>query len=373
MDLYVRGFYDIFICLSRGGRFDKIQVNNMQIFLISAIICFIVALAVRKLALHHKVLDTPDNERKQHAGPVPLWGGLAIFIAFWCVVAWLVFVINIEHKHLSGLNLVGMFAGSLLLLIIGLADDKYKLSPKLRLLATALAAVAVIAGGTEFSGITNPFGGMIPLDQIKIGNFLLLANIIIFFWIMGMTYAVKIIDGLDGLAVGIVLIGALMIYFLTYKGIYYQADVSAVSLALAGVCLGFLILNFYPAKIYLGEAGGLILGFILGALAIVAGGKIATALLVMAIPVLDLIRVIYLRIKIKQPVFQGDRRHLHFQLLDLGLKHWQAVMVLYAFAFLFGISTLFLQSKHKLFVLAVLAIAMLIFGIWLGSREERDK
>lgn len=345
----------------------------MLIFVVSATISLLLALGVRFIAMKKKALDMPDGGRKRHDQPVPLWGGAAIFLTFWLVVGWLIFAAGLPHKHLSNQSLVCVFIGSLILLLVGLFDDKLKLSPKSRLAATVLAAIAVIIGGTEFSGITNPFGGMIPLDQIKIGNFLVLANLIVFFWILGMTYAVKILDGLDGLSVGIVLIGALMIYFLTRKGIYYQADISAISLVLAGACFGFLFLNFYPARLYLGESGGLFLGFILGVLAIVAGGKIATALLVMAIPVLDLVRVIYLRFKIKQPIFQGDRRHLHFQLLDLGLKHWQAVLMLYAFAFLFGISTLFLQSKHKLIVLAVLAIGMLVFGSWLGRSEAKFK
>jgi UDP-GlcNAc:undecaprenyl-phosphate GlcNAc-1-phosphate transferase len=343
----------------------------MSYFIISAIICFGLTLTVRRIAIKRNILDHPDNGRKQHAAPVPLFGGLAIFIAFWLVVIWLTVFTGFNHKHLPIASLVGVFSGSLILLAAGLLDDKYKISPAWRLAATAIAAVSVIIGGTQFAAVTNPFGGMIPLDAIKIGGVAVLACAVVFFWLVGMTYTVKILDGLDGLATGIVLIGALTIHFLTASGKLYQGDITVISLVLAGVCAGFLVLNFHPAKIYLGESGGLFLGFILGVLAIIAGGKFATALLVLAIPILDLARVIYLRLKTGQPIFTGDRRHLHFKLIDFGLGHVQAVILLYFIAFAFGITTLFLQSKEKLIVLSLLTAGMIIFGIWLARREAK--
>lgn len=345
----------------------------MPIFLVTFILAFFLALAVRYFAAKMKILDVPDNERRFHAGPIPLFGGLAIFLSFWIVLGWLLFFTGFIHKHLPNASLIAIFIGSACLLIIGLLDDKYKISAKVRLAVTAIAASCIIFGGTEFTAVTNPFGGTIPLDTIKIGNFLVLANIVVFFWILGMTYTVKILDGLDGLAAGIALIGTLMIYFLTRKGVFYQADISTISLILAGACAGFLVLNFYPAKIFLGESGGLFLGFMLGVLAIVAGGKFATALLVLAVPILDLVRVIYLRIKIKQPLFQGDRKHLHFEMLNLGLNHVQVVVLLYLIAFIFGITTLFLKSWGKLIVLTLLTCGMIGLGVWLTKKQQSAK
>jgi len=202
------------------------------------------------------------------------------------------------------------------------------------------------------------------------GTFSILSGLIVFVWLLGMMYTTKISDGLDGLSTGIVLIGALMIFFLSRTGKFFQPDVAVVALILAGACLGFLFFNFYPAKIFLGEGGGLFLGFILGVLAIIAGGKIATALLVMAIPMLDFIRVIYLRFKIKQPLLKGDRRHLHYQLLDLGLGHRQTVLILYAISFAFGLTTLFLKSQEKMIVLLLLSVMMNFVGILLGRQDE---
>lgn len=343
----------------------------MPIFLISAVICLVLTLVVRQVAIWADVVDYPDTERKKHSAPTPMWGGLAIFLSFWAIVIYLTSFTDLNHKHLSYASLIGAFMGSAILVFIGLLDDKYKLSPTTRLAATAIAAFCVIAGGTELTAITNPFGGYIELDRWIIGDILIMANAVIFLWIFGMTYTVKILDGLDGLVAGVVMIGALMIHFLTASGIFYQADMTVVSLVLAGVCAGFLILNFYPAKIFLGESGGLFLGFILAVLAIIAGGKFATALLVMAVPILDLARVIYLRVKTGQPLFSGDRRHLHFALLDLGLSHMQTVFLFYGISLAFGVTTLFLHSRGKLIVLAILSLSMLIFGVWLARQKEK--
>lgn len=345
----------------------------MTIFLASAAISLVLTLIVRKIALKLNVVDAPDNDRKKHQGIIPLLGGIAVFLAFWVVVFYVLNYTGVARKHLSDASLLGMFLGSAILVVIGALDDKFNLPPIVRLGATVVAAFCVIAGGSELTSITNPFGGYIPLDAWFIGDVLVLAGALIFFWIMGMTYTVKILDGLDGLATGVVMIGALMIHFLTASGKFYQADVAALSIILAGVCAGFLILNFHPAKIFLGESGGLFLGFILGSLAIVAGGKIATALLVMAVPVLDLVRVIYLRVKNKQSIFSGDRRHLHFVLVDMGLGQRRAVLIYYFLAFAFGISTLYLRSSQKLIALGALTLGMIIFEVWLTARPAQIK
>lgn len=343
----------------------------MIYFLISFTISFVITLIIRQLAIKWQIFDIPDGDRKRHDKPIPLLGGLAIFASFWLIIFWLITFTDFNYNNLQFSSLLGVFVGSLILIIVGFLDDKYKISPAWRLVATAMAAGCVIIGGTSLTAITNPFGGVIGLDYFSIGNFLILANLVVFIWLVGMTYTVKICDGLDGLSTGIVLIGALMIYLLTASGPYQQVDISIIALVLAGVCFGFLILNFYPAKIYLGESGGLFLGFILGVLAIVAGGKIATALLVMAVPILDLVRVIYLRLKVGQPIFKGDRKHLHFELVDLGFKHWQAVLLLYLISIIFGFTTLFLESKFKLLVLIFLVVGMACFGIWLAKRKQK--
>jgi UDP-GlcNAc:undecaprenyl-phosphate GlcNAc-1-phosphate transferase len=162
------------------------------------------------------------------------------------------------------------------------------------------------------------------------------------------------------LVTGIAGIGAVVIFLLSLTPQVMQTPTAFLAITLAGALLGFLILNFYPAKIFLGESGSTFAGFMLAVLAIVSGGKIATAVLVMGIPLLDALWVILQRISNKQSIFAGDRRHLHFRLLDIGFSEPQAVLFLYALSGFFGATALFLQSMGKLVALGILVGVMVV-------------
>jgi UDP-GlcNAc:undecaprenyl-phosphate GlcNAc-1-phosphate transferase len=325
-------------------------------FLLSAVFTWL----VKKFALKLNIVDHPDDDRHLHSKPTPLLGGLAIFLSFWAVTIFLIFhpVYGVD-RIVNQLILAGF--ASLIIFFIGIADDIRPLSAKLRLLFVALAVFICAIYFPWLTKITNPFGDYIELGQV-------IGALLVFFWLMGTTYTVKILDGLDGLATGVVAIGAFIILLLTSYTKFYQPNVSLVSGIFLAACLGFLLFNFYPAKIFLGESGSMFLGFMLGVLAIIGGGKLATALLVMAIPILDIIRVVYKRIRRGQPIFKGDREHLHFRLLDAGFSHRRAVLLLYFLAFLFGIATLFLQSLQKLYALIVLVVLMAIISHYVGRK-----
>lgn len=325
-------------------------------FLLSAVL----TLLVRKIALKLNIVDHPDGQRHLHAKPTPLLGGVAIFLSFWAVILFLIFnpVYGME-KIMDQLMMA--FISGMIIFLIGIADDIRPLSAKFRLMFVAVAVLICAIFFPWLTKITNPFGGFLELTQT-------VGGILVFFWLMGTTYTVKILDGLDGLATGIVAIGAFIILLLTSVTKFYQPNVSLVAGIFLAVCLGFLVFNFYPAKIFLGESGSMFIGFMLGVLAIIGGGKLATALLVMAIPILDIIRVVYKRMRRGQPVFKGDREHLHFRLLDSGLSHRRAVLLLYFLAFLFGITTLFLQSIQKLYALLALVVLMAIISHYVGKK-----
>ncbi len=349
----------------------------MQYFLITFILSLIFTFFTLKLAKKLDIVDKPEGIRKLHGRNVPLLGGLAIFLSFWSVVGYLSFFTDIFHRHIEPREFIGVFLGSVILMILGFFDDKENLSAKKRLMITCAAIAIAVLGGVDLQMVTNPFGGIINLeifglDLFGYGHIFILADLIVFFWLLGMMYTTKILDGLDGLTTGIVFIGALMIASLSNTAKFFQPETATLALILAGACLGFLFFNFYPAKIFLGEGGSLLLGFLLGVLAVIAGGKIATALLVMAIPILDLARVIFMRILHKQPFYKGDRRHLHFQLVDAGLGHRQSVILFYIIAFAFGFTTLFLQSWQKLLVLGLLCVAMLCLGFWLARKNKQN-
>ena len=330
-------------------------------FLVTFFLSALITLLVRKTALKLNVVDCPDEERHLHEKPTPLLGGVAIFLSFWAVVLFLIFNPIYGLEKIKDQLLVALISGSIIMLI-GIADDLRPLSAKIRLFGVMAAILICSIYVPWLAKITNPFGGYVDLVAMAGG-------VVVFLWLMGMTYTVKILDGLDGLATGVVAIGAFIILLLTSTTKFYQPNVALVAGIFLAACLGFLIFNFYPAKIFLGESGSMFLGFMLGVLAIIGGGKLATALLVMAIPILDIIRVVYKRIRRGQPVFKGDREHLHFRLVDSGFSHRQAVLLLYGLAFLFGMATLFLQSMQKLYALLVLVFLMVIISHYVGRKK----
>lgn len=330
-------------------------------FFLAFIASLVVTWLVRLIALKLKIVDLPDGDRKRHAQAVPLLGGVAIFITFWALVLYILFVHPLFGVRILMDKLVATCIASIIILCIGVADDIRPYSAKLRLILTAIAVVVAVGLGVGLNKLTNPFGGYVELA-------LTLGNVIAFFWLMGIMYTTKVLDGLDGLATGVVAIGAIMIYFLTTTTQFYQPNVALVSLIFAGVILGFLFWNFFPAKIFLGESGSLLIGFILGVLAIISGGKLATALLVIAVPAMDVARVIYLRIKQGSSAFKGDRLHLHFQLIERGLSERQVVLLFYLMAAVFGAATLVLASWQKILVLGLLGFGMLVL-IWKLDRS----
>ncbi|MBU1895720.1 undecaprenyl/decaprenyl-phosphate alpha-N-acetylglucosaminyl 1-phosphate transferase [Patescibacteria group bacterium] len=333
---------------------------------------------LRKLMRRFEIVDLPrEQSRKIHKKKIPLGGGLAIFVSFFVVVAIALFVfdnfgIDVERRHI-----LGLFIGGLILMIGGLLDDKYNFKARQQILFPILATLIIIAFGIGPHEITNPAGGVFRLDRWiipidGIGNWVVLADILVFFWLMGMMFTTKLLDGLDGLVAGLVSIGALMIFFLSTQTQWYQPEVGLLAIIFAGAVLGFLVWNSYPAKIFLGEGGSLFTGFMLGSLAIISGSKIATTLLVVAIPMLDIGRVMILRIKNKKSIFVGDSEHLHFKLLHSGLSQRQAVLFFYTIALLFGVTTLFLQSSEKVIALLFLFVLMLLVGFWFGKHKYGD-
>lgn len=346
----------------------------MKYFLAAFLLAALFTWLVKKFALEKNIIDRPDKMRKRHSRPTALLGGVAIFLSFWTVIGYLSFFTNLLDKHFSAAKLIGFFLGCLVLLVVGIIDDVKGLPVWIRAMFVMLAAIMVLAGGVELSILTNPAGGWFYLDFWKInfdsvGTFMVAGDLLIFIWLVSMTFTTKILDGLDGLATGITLIGAIMVYFLTTVTLFKQTDTALMSLVFIGVCAGFLLFNAYPAKIFLGESGSMLLGFILGVLAIIAGNKFATALLAMAVPFFDLLRVIYHRQRAGQPWFKGDREHLHFRLVDAGFNVTQAVWLFYIVALLFGFSTLFLKSTGKL----VMIIFLFLFMAWVEWRVGKKK
>ena len=336
----------------------------LQIFIITLLLSAGLTFLVMKLAKKLNITDKPDIERKIHILETPLLGGLAIFAAFFII---LYFV----HDKLSTGNLeprhwLGFFIGACFLMLGGWLDDKYNLKPIQQIIWPLLAIASVIGGGVEIVKITNPLGGFIYLGAFS--------AVLIALWLLGMMYTTKLLDGLDGLVTGMTAIGSFVIFLFTMTTKYYQPDIGLAALILAASACGFLFFNWHPAKIFLGEGGSLFLGFSLGVLAVISGGKIAVALLVMGLPILDVAWTILRRLaEGKNPFRFADRKHLHFRLLNMGLSVRKSVLFFYAISVIFGLAALFLQSKGKILALAGLLIIMISVVIFFAYLDRKNK
>jgi UDP-GlcNAc:undecaprenyl-phosphate GlcNAc-1-phosphate transferase len=313
------------------------------------------------------IIDRPVRKsRKIHARPIPLGGGWVIYLSFFIVLGIALFSRLIVFSSINVSYLVAVWVGATAIMIGGLLDDTFQLKPYQQIIAPIIATIFLIIGGLGPTSITNPLGGSIDITQ-----WFGLADIILFVWVMGMMFTTKFLDGLDGLVTGMVAIGAIIIYLLTLQPMWWQPEVGFLALVLAGSCLGFLVWNFFPAKIFLGEGGSLLTGYLLAIIAVISGSKIITTLLVLGVPALDVIRVITIRLIKGRSIFKGDSEHLHFKLLHAGLSQRQAVLLMYSIGLVFGFSALFLSNAHKLIAFALLGICMLILSVELTRRNQK--
>ncbi|MEW6407373.1 MAG: MraY family glycosyltransferase [Patescibacteria group bacterium] len=342
-------------------------------FTLAFILTFLFTYLVRKLALRYQIVDRPFLTRKIHKRTIPLLGGMSIFIGILLTLGYFsLFTDKMFGGYMLPKHIIGLLLGGTILVIGGILDDKYNLKPRQQFIWPLAAAVIVISSGIGINYITNPLGEAIQLDQIKIKifewgglpyNFILFADLFTLVWLLGMIYTTKFLDGLDGLVSGISVVTAFVLFFLSISPKVIQPETAMVAIIVAGAAAAFLCWNFHPAKIFLGEGGSTLLGFLLGVLAIISGGKIATALLCMGVPILDALWVILRRLFSRTSPFFGDKKHLHFRLLDIGFSHRFAVIFLWLLSAGFGITALFLQGKEKVYSLVVLGGIMILLGI----------
>lgn len=323
---------------------------------------------------------------------IPRAGGIPIYIG---IVISSLLLLPLE-KHLFGI-----FIGISILLILGLLDDRLReFSPYTRLLLISLSAAAAVASGIGITFITNPLHPIsslppqlteqiLRLDQIVIPftfigyhKILLLADIFAFFLIITITQIINWSKGVDGQMPGITTITAFTIGLLSLK-FFYQGDPNQLNLAIlsfivGGTSLGFLIFNWYPSKILPGFSASTILAYVLACLSILSGAKVATLLLVLAIPTIDFLYTFFRRIfQGRSPVW-GDRGHLHHRLLDLGWSHRQISLFYMGVSAILGSAGLFIETSSKIFIVLLVSVVFFGFALWLNSfgvlsrRSDRD-
>jgi len=304
---------------------------------------------IRRLALRAGAVDKP-GERKVHNVPVPCWGGLGIFLGFTAAV-----LLSVPLNR----EIAGLLLGGLVALTVGLIDDWRELSPWVKLAGQVAAAVVAVAFGVSIKFVTNPFGGLIGLGYFSIPVTIL--------WIVAITNAINLVDGLDGLAAGVAVISAGTVAVVSSgQG---APLVACLALLLGAASLGFLPHNFHPARIFMKDAGSMFLGFMLASLSAIGLTKSATAfslilpILILGIPIFDMLFAIVRRVLQGRHIFTPDRGHLHHRLLDLGLTHRQAVLLIYAINLLLGGSAVlltYLTTEQGLVMLFLLLSAILV-------------
>ncbi len=311
-----------------------------------------------KCAKKFKLLDSPKlrpHPAHTQTRTVPRAGGLANFIGI--VLAMLIFTPLLPHT-------IGIILSLIILLTVGLLDDKYNnFSPYLRLFAQFIAAILVVFSGIGISFITNPLGGMIYLDSN-------VADILAVVWIVWIMNMINWSKGVDGQMPGIVTVAAFILGLLSLKINLFsdpqQINVAKIAFITSASSFALLIFNWYPAKIFPGFSGSTILGFMIAVLSILSGAKLATAGLVLLIPATDFLYTFIRRIlQGKSPVW-GDRGHLHHKLLEIGLTHPQISLFYILGSVILGAAALTLSSQGKLFAAILIAIIVLGAILWLN-------
>lgn len=351
-------------------------------FLISFGICLMLVPLTIKLAKKFGVVDDPRKHNHPailHKKTIARAGGVPIFIAF--AISAIIF---------AGLSkeLIGVLLGGAILVLTGVLDDKYDLKTSHKFVAQILAALTVVAFGVGISFITNPFnivgglglGEVIKLDTFKIvlhvfgtHSIYILADIFALFWIVWVINMVNFSAGVDGQMPGIVLVVLLILFVASLR--YYSVDqsqliVSQLASIGIGVTLGFLVFNFYPAKIFPGDSGSYFLGFLVAVIAIFSVAKVGTAILVMAIPLIDGVFTIVRRLASGKSPFLGDRGHLHHRLLEIGLSQRQVALFYWILCAILGATALVLPSTGKLFAGVFIGIIILGGLLWLNTNLQ---
>lgn len=323
-------------------------------FLIALAVAYLATPFVIKLAYKVGAIDVPKDNRRVHKEPIPRLGGIAIFVGFMVAV-----LITFEMDK----RLMGVLAGAAIIVAMGYFDDIKPLPAKVKLLVQIIAAGVAMYGGVEVTYITNPLSLITDKVEptISLGMWSYPLTLI---WIVGITNAINLIDGLDGLAAGVSTISALT---LTAVGFFVEQNYIAILAAtLAGATIGFLPYNFNPAKIFMGDTGSLFLGYMLSALSVIGVLKSTAALsilvpiLAIGLPIFDTSMAIVRRALNGKSLMEADKGHLHHKLLDIGLSQKQAVLTLYSISAVLGFgAVVMVEATLKVAVILVISVFFL--------------
>jgi UDP-GlcNAc:undecaprenyl-phosphate/decaprenyl-phosphate GlcNAc-1-phosphate transferase len=338
-------------------------------FAIAAVVTALATPLVIQLATHLEIIDATGEERRVHEIPTPRIGGIAVFFGF-AVALFAVLGVALSspyalypsivhltaHQRVAALTdqfdnihrLVGLLFGGMLILGVGLWDDVMQMRPRNKFMAQIIVALISMLYGFIIPGLNNPFDHNPHTNWIDFPLWLSIP--LTLFWYVAMMNAINFIDGLDGLLSGFTFISCIFLFAISL--VHFNPVVALVVIALAGASLGFLPYNFNPAKIFLGDAGSLFIGYVFATVSIIGASKTAIAisivvpLVVLALPVVDTAAAIVRRASAGKRITEADRGHFHHQLIfRFGLNVRQAVLLIYAVCFVLGFVALALSGE----------------------------
>ena len=355
--------------LSIGAALELPVIGYVLLALVLAgVVSFATTPLIKALSVKVGAIDVPRDGRRMHDHPIPRMGGLAIFLGF--IISVLLLMPLDQPKQ-------GMLLGAVIIVVLGIFDDIYALSAKLKFVVQIAAACVAVFSGNRIEVLSNPnIFSSNPYWELGV-----LSVPVTIIWIVALTNAVNLIDGLDGLACGVSTISSvttLVIALLVSEG-----DVAVMMGALAGACIGFLPYNLNPAKIFMGDTGATFLGYILGTVSVNGMFKLPTIIsfvvpfLILGLPIFDVCFAVVRRLAKGQSPMSPDRSHIHHRLIDMDLSQKQAVGILYVISAILGLSAVVLTAstagRAMIFLAAMAAAGLVAAKLFLHNDPKSGK
>lgn len=343
---------------------DERMIRIVVAFIVSLLTVLIITPIVKRIAIKIGAVDQP-NKRKIHKKIMPRMGGLSIFIG--------VVVGVITSGIYTQTKMTAITFGAILIILLGIFDDKYQLSAKVKFIIQLIVAIMIVSTGLKMEFLSLPF---LP-ERIELGWFSYPFTVL---WIVGITNAMNFIDGLDGLAAGLSVIGLSTIAFMALSG--GKILILSLSVVVIGSTLGFLFYNFHPAKIFMGDTGSLFLGYVIAILSLLGLYKSVTLfsivipIIILGVPIFDTTFAVIRRLINKQPFYMPDKSHIHHKLIAYGLSHRKSVITIYIFGCIFSICAILLKSATlwlSLFIIFLLIIFVQIIVEVTGLVSDQFK
>jgi len=374
--------------MQTSSLFYNLHIIHIFGFVIALLISFILTPLVRSRAVKLNVLDRP-SARRIHKDAVPRLGGVSIYLSFFLTILILQLpFFDIQLIKLVGFPFTGIIAGGAIIFFLGLFDDIEPLSPKIKLFMQILAASVAWYLGIKISSVVNPFfHSDFFLFEFSVGEKVvnlspLVSYLITVIWLVVITNAINLIDGMDGLATGVSLISATGIWALALDQRFDQPLGALVAAILAGGLLGFLRWNFNPARIFLGDSGAYLTGFLLASLTVTSVTKKVTLaimtpilILLFIVPIVDTLFAVIRRLLKGRSILEPDKEHLHHRILAFGFSQKIASYLLYSVSALFGLWATYLVSVQSflrfLVLIGCLAAVILFYACVINWKHQK--